>query len=131
MNGLDKPHDILNHLSYSNLSSAYKAFILAISTHFEPKSFHQAIQIHHWSEAMASKILALVKNNTWLLTHLSTSKTTIGCKWVYKIKYKSDGSIKRYKTRLVAKDYTQQKRLDYLEMFSFVAKMVTVKCLLS
>ena len=52
---------------------------------------------------MTAKIVALEENQTWTLTPLPTGKKPIGCKWVYKIKYKADGSIERYKARLVAK----------------------------
>ena len=46
---------------------------------------------------MAAKIVALEANNTWTLTSLPASKKPIWCKWVYKIKYRSDGSIEKYK----------------------------------
>lgn len=52
---------------------------------------------------MTSEIEALELNNTQSLVHLPHGKQPIGCKWVYKIKYKVDGSIERYKARLVAK----------------------------
>ena len=55
---------------------------------------------------MDAKILALEANNTWTVTSLPPSKKPIGCKWVYRVKYKSDGSIERYKARLVAKGFT-------------------------
>ena len=80
---------------------------------------------------MAAEIAALEANSTWTLTPLSDGKKTIGCKWVYKIKYKADGSIERYKAKFVAMGYTQKEGIDYFETFSPVAKMVYVKVLLA
>ena len=80
---------------------------------------------------MEAKIVALEANHTWTLTLVPANKKPSGCKWVYKIKYKSNGSIERYKARSVAKGFTQNEGVDYNETFSPVAKMVPFQCLLA
>lgn len=63
---------------------------------------------------------------TWELVDLSMGKHPIGCKWVYLVKYKVDGSIERYKTRLIAKGYSQTYDIDYQETFEPVAQMNSI-----
>jgi hypothetical protein len=128
---LGKPYALSSTLSYSHLSPSHKIFALALTTMSEPTSFAQASQIPHWREAMLSEFTTLEANDTWVVTDLLAGKQPIGCKWVYKVKLKADGTLKRYKARLVAKGYTQQKGLDYSEIFSPVAKFTTVRTLLA
>ena len=70
---------------------------------------------------MKEELDALSKNYTWDLVTLLPRKSVIGCKWIYKIKIRSNGSIECYKTRLVAKGFTQEYEIDYEETFAPVA----------
>ncbi|XP_075670241.1 uncharacterized protein LOC142640011 [Castanea sativa] len=126
------PYDIFVCLTYSNLCKKYKQFIMAIDfTSPDPTSFHEAVQSLDWRVAMDKETAALELTNTWTLTSLPPGKVPISCKWVYRTKYKSDGSIERHKTCLVAKGYTQREDLDYTDTFSPAAKSVSVKMILS
>ncbi|KAL4027854.1 hypothetical protein IC575_011044 [Cucumis melo] len=124
-------YPINQYLSYQALSPTYKYSILQVSTKKEPSFYHEAVISQEWREAMKAELEAMETNQTWSIVPLPKGKNSIGCRWVYKIKHKVDGSIERYKARLVAKGYTQQEGLDYFETFSPVAKMVTVKTLLT
>ncbi|KAI3743386.1 hypothetical protein L1987_61094 [Smallanthus sonchifolius] len=124
-------HPLSNYVSYDKFSVAHKAFFAAITSHDEPKIFYQASQDERWREAMKKEIKALEQNKTWSLETLPLGKKAIDSKWVYKIKYRPDGSIERFKARLVAKGFTQMEGVDYHETFAPVAKLVTMRTLLS
>ena len=72
---------------------------------------------------MQEEINALNKNQTWELVPRPKGITLVGCKWIFNLKYKVDGTLERYKARLVVKGYTQSYGIDYLETFAPVAKM--------
>lgn len=125
------PYHIGNFVSYAALSPSHREFVLSVSAHCEPQFFHQAVKLPQWREAMKLELEAMECNNTWSVVPLPQGKHTIGCRWIYKTKYKSDGTVESHKACLVAKGYTQQEGLDYFDTFSPVAKIVTVKVLLA
>ena len=127
-----EPYDIFACLTYANLSKNYRQFVMAVdSSSPYPTSFSEAIQSSDWRAVMDKEIAALELTNTWTLTTLPQGKVPIGCKWVYRTKYRSDSSIERHKARLVAKGYTQREGLNYTDTFSPVAKSVFVRMVLS
>ena len=65
------------------------------------------------------------------MVDLPKKKKLVGCKWVFTIKYNSDGTIERHKARLLAKGFTQTFGIDYIETFALVAKLNTIRVLLS
>ncbi|CAN6482881.1 unnamed protein product [Victoria cruziana] len=80
---------------------------------------------------MSDELSALENNNTWEIVDLPPGKKSIGCRWIFKVKTRSDGTLERYKARLVAKGYAQEYGLDYDETFAPVARMTSIRTLVS
>ncbi|GJS63046.1 ribonuclease H-like domain-containing protein [Tanacetum coccineum] len=58
-----------------------------------------------WVKAMNQEIVALNRTRTWEITHLPNNRTPVGSKWIFKVKYKANGEVERFKVRLVAKGF--------------------------
>ena len=80
---------------------------------------------------MNEEIVAIEKNETWDLVDLHANKTSIGVKWVYKTKPNEKGELEKHKEIFVLKGYAQQYGIDYDETFSLVARMDTIRVVLS
>lgn len=97
----------------------------------EPENFEEAVQDEAWKKAMVEEINVIEKNSTWELVDRPSDKEVIGVKWIYKSKLNPDGSIQRNKARLVAKGYAQQPGIDYNETFAPVARLDTIRSVIS
>lgn len=116
------PYDISHALS-----KTYTTYLFNLTMAKEPSSYKEACLYPEWIEAMNAELHALIDNKTWKLTELPPNKKPIGCKWIYKVKLKADGTIERCKARLVAKGFSQEYRVDYQEVFSPLANLVTMR----
>jgi hypothetical protein len=100
----------------------------------DPATFEDALRSENsaeWKRAMDREITSLKENQTWILTDLPPGAKAIPCKWIFRLKKNPDGSIDKYKGRLVVKGFSQRHGIDYSETFSPVAKMGTIRSILS
>jgi len=124
-------YPIGNYVNYEGLSSSFKAFTSKINSISIPNSIQEVMAISEWKKAVNEEVNALLKNGTREITDLPHGKNVIGCKWIFNVRTKADGSIERYKARLVAKGFTQSYGIDYEETFAPVAKLNTIRIILS
>jgi hypothetical protein len=104
------------------------AFITTVLS--EPTSYHDAILHLEWQHTMAMEIATLERTAMWHLVPCPPRVSLITCKWVYKVKTQSNGSLERYKACLITRGFQQEKGHDYDETFAPVAHMTTIHTLL-
>ncbi|KAL8129513.1 LOW QUALITY PROTEIN: hypothetical protein V2J09_018668, partial [Rumex salicifolius] len=121
---------LASQYNLTTYSDEYRASLCNVLSLYELVSYAQAAKDPQWVAAMEAELEALDRIHTWNLVDLPHDKVAIGCKWVYKIKFRTNGSVERYKARLVAKGYNQIEGKDYKFTFSLVAKFASVRIFL-
>ena len=96
-----------------------------------PKSYNAAFTNPNWRNAMSDEHNALIKNKTWILVPRPMDANIIRCMWLFRHKFLADGTLSRYKARLVANGITQIEGVDVDETFSPVVKPGTIRTMLS
>lgn len=94
-----------------------------------PVTYDEAINVDdskEWLKAMDEEMVSLDKNRTWTLTSLPSSRRAIANRWLYKVKENADGTVGRFKARLVVKGFSQREGIDYSETWAPVAKKQAV-----
>ncbi|MCO5612448.1 hypothetical protein L7F22_066715 [Adiantum nelumboides] len=80
---------------------------------------------------MDSEYQSLMANGTWQLVPAPPNRKLVICKWLLRKKFHADGSVSRYKARLVARGFTQIPGLDYSETFSPVLRITSFRVLIA
>ena len=100
----------------------------------EPKTIQEALNSEYseqWKAAADSEYQSLIENKTWNLEEPPVDRSVIGCKWIFKVKYGSQGQVEHFKGRLVAKGYSQKYGIDFDETFSPVVRFDSIRALLA
>ena len=96
-------HSIAQYLSYKGLSDSYQSFLSQVDLVSIPRSVRETLQNLLWVSAMNARMDALEHNRTWDLVALREGEHTVGCKWVFSVKYLTDGSVDYIKLVLLLK----------------------------
>ena len=100
----------------------------------QPNSYQESIEgpdKAKWQEAMRTEMRSLEENEVWDLVKLPANRKAVGSKWVYKVKTGADGSVQRYKARLVAQGFTQKYGADFDETFCPVVRQESLRYLIA
>ncbi|GJV42668.1 zinc finger, CCHC-type containing protein [Tanacetum coccineum] len=100
----------------------------------DPRTLSEAMasrDVAFWKEAIQSEIDSIMHNNTWELTDLPSGCKALGCKWILKRKMKVDGSIDKYKARLVIQGFRQKEGIDFFDTYAPIARISTIRLLLA
>ena len=99
----------------------------------EPECYTEALEDEHkkeWLEAMQDEMQSLHQNHTFELVKLPKDRRALKNRWVYRIKHDELSTRPRYKARLVVKGFNQRKGVDFVEIFSSVVKMSSIRVVL-
>nr|GEV31702.1 hypothetical protein [Tanacetum cinerariifolium] len=100
----------------------------------DPRTYNEAMQSRDaafWKEAIDDEIGSILENNTWVLSDLPPGYKLLGCKWIFKRKMKVDGTIEKFKARLVIQGFRQKEGIDYFDTYAPVARITTIRLLLA
>ncbi|GKC40505.1 ribonuclease H-like domain-containing protein, partial [Tanacetum coccineum] len=110
------------YANHSFLSAENYCFVSNQNKYIEPSSYEEVVKDVNWVNAMNEEMNALYENKTWIMTNLPFDGTPIGSKWVFKIKYKSNGEIEMYKANWLLRVSVKRKvitgsNVDEIENF--------------
>ncbi|KAL0641513.1 hypothetical protein Bca4012_102924 [Brassica carinata] len=117
--------------SFAEFPEEHYAFMISLDESYVPRTYEEAMLDKEWKESVGAEAGAMIKNDTWYESELPKGKKAVSSRWIFTIKYLANGQIDRKKTRLVARGFTQTYGEDYIDTFAPVAKLHTVRIVLS
>ncbi|KAF3660091.1 hypothetical protein FXO37_13667 [Capsicum annuum] len=142
--GSKRPRDELSenvHNEYNPRRSTHQRTSTTFGSDFvtfllenKPQTFKEAMSSSDssfWKEAINSEIDSILSNHTWELVDLPPGNKPSGSKWIFERKTKTDGTIEKYKARLVVKGFKQKEGLDYFDTYSPVTRITSIRMLIS
>nr|GEX71755.1 zinc finger, CCHC-type [Tanacetum cinerariifolium] len=105
--------------------------------HRTPKGFGPEFQLclfegtRNKKEAINDEMDSIMGNNTWVLTDLPSGCRPLGCKWIFKSKLKVDGTVEKFKARLVIQGFKQKSGIDYFDTYAPMARISIIRLLIA
>ncbi|GJT42225.1 zinc finger, CCHC-type containing protein [Tanacetum coccineum] len=101
---------------------------------YDPKTFEEAMKsqnVAFWKEAINDEMDSILGNNTWVLADLPLGCKPPICKWIFKIKLKVDGTIEKFKARLVIQGFRRKSGIDYFDTYATMTRISTIRLLIA
>ncbi|RVW41670.1 Retrovirus-related Pol polyprotein from transposon TNT 1-94 [Vitis vinifera] len=120
------------YLVEGNREDIIRKIPIVLQIEEDPKTYKEAMasrDVAFWKEAINDEMDSIMSNQTWELVDLPPRSKPIGCKWVFRRKYHTDGMIQTFKARLVAKGFKQREGIDYFDTYASVARTTSIRIL--
>ncbi|WZY94082.1 hypothetical protein YC2023_066411 [Brassica napus] len=117
--------------SFAEFPEEHMVFMCNLDENEIPRSYEEAMKHKVWRDSVGDERDAMIRNDTWYESELPRGKKAVSSRWIFTIKYLANGEIDRRKTRLVARGFTQTYGEDYIDTFAPVAKLHTIRIVLS
>nr|GEW12567.1 zinc finger, CCHC-type [Tanacetum cinerariifolium] len=115
-------------------NKALKEMVNSMLSYSDPRTYNEAMQSRYaafWKESIDDEIGSLIENNTCVISDFPPCCKPLGCKWIFKRKMKVDGTIDKFKARLVIQGFRQKEEIDYFDTYAPVARITSIRLLLA
>ena len=127
-------NESITKVNFVDRTTILNKILILLNIEDDPKTFPEAMSsrdVAFWKEAINDEMDSLISNNTLIIIDLPPSSKPIGCKWVFRRQYNTDGSLQAFKARLLAKGFKQKEGINYFDAYAPVARITSIRVLLA